>query len=373
MKRAVIPVLILTILSAVASPFIGITVNADADNMTITEKTVYGDRMHAIGATVNVDYEHRNRLIWQTTYSISAENVLQCEYDYKFFPMSQTAEVNFGGVTISSDLHHTGDTTTEKEMLSGLTLAYREVYERTPVGKERTEKILISDYYDFYPISVKVHIPGFSYRTFENYRYKNQSASVAKTQILEAFNEYFKIPVSPEAYVEITVDRDPSDGHSTTGLNGAYSMFCQSAITDKVCYFAINNYSSFDNPIDTSMIKGGYGLYAIDYGKEYEHGIDLNSIRTVYNIPETEEITHIIPRPDDDKIVLFTADRQNSYMHVINSKGELHQKLTLPFGPSFNLINEEDFFVIIANEQLAVIAQEDGEYKCMFTADTAYR
>lgn len=70
MKKPVISLIVLLVVSVLCVTFIAISVNAQNNNVTITEEVVYGDRTVAQGYTVFARYQYNNQLFWETEYEI---------------------------------------------------------------------------------------------------------------------------------------------------------------------------------------------------------------------------------------------------------------------------------------------------------------
>lgn len=371
MKKLIVFICLLLLTSASLSVFVFASVNGARDKIEYVERALYGDRASAYGAVINAAYEHSDNLFWQSELSIGKENAVTSSYDFSYLVKTVGSGPKYSGIEIHSSFYYDWDIANE-EYASGLSKAYKEIYDATPKGTERTVTVMLKDYYDYYPVSVSMSVPGFLYRNFDSIERPNDS--IAKKEIIRAFNDFFKIPINENAKFEMTVDRDPSDGHSSTSVQATmYNLFSQCVMGESICYISITNTNTDGTKADMSLIPGGYGIYAINYGEEFEYGIDLASLHTVYSINEAEEVTKMILREDKNEFFVFTTDENKSYMYVIDLNGfKTLQKAELPFHV-YNLWEEEEYFLLKGTEEIAVIDKdENGYYRTAFIAKTAH-
>ncbi len=371
MKKIVVFVSLLIALSLTSVIFVFASVNSEAGNVTYKISDKYGDRSAAFGANISVEYDHSQNMFWIADIVISETDVIESEFDFRYHNR-QSSVLNYSGITPYSSMHYSLDRNNPNA--EGLDKAYKEIYDSTPYGTERTVTVKIADYYDYYPVSVTIHIPGFSYRSFDTNN-RNGYQSVASKEITAKFNEFFKIPVSDKDSIDITVDKDESDGRASNTIHtNFYNLSSDCVLGERTCYIYISN-SNYDNTkADTSLIPGGYGIYAIEFGPEYEYGIDLNSLRTVFSLPEDESVSHLKLMEDKGLMYIFTETDYRGYIYVIDMKDYTElQKLKVEL-PVYHQITEgEGFFMLYGDEAIEVIRINDsGQCETVFTAKRAY-
>ncbi len=371
MKKLIVLSSLLLCASLISMIFVIFNINSEAGSITYKVTDKYGERSSAFGADISVEYEHSNNMFWKAKVRINETDSVESEFDFRYHSRL-VSEYNYAGITPYSSMHYSlnrNDPNAE-----GLDKAYKEIYDNTPFGTEKTVTVKIADYYDYYPVSVTIHIPGYSYRSFDTVNSSGYQ-SVASKAITEAFNNFFKIPVSENDTIDITVDKDESDGMSSNTIHtNFYNLASDCVLGENTCYIYIEN-SNYDNTkADTSLIPGGYGVYAIEYGTEYEYGVDLASLRTVFSLPEDESVSRISLKEDMNLMYIFTRTGSKGYVYVIDTNGfSKLQKLKVELPVYYHISEGEGFFLLSGDEKIELIEiYESGQCGSLFTAAKPY-
>ena len=358
MKKIIVFTSVLLVLSITSVIYVCGSVNDEAGNVRYDIVDLYGNRSAAYGAQINVNYEHAGNMFWETNILIDKEDTVISEFNFRYSNRQQ-GEIHYSGITPYSSMHYSLNRNDPNA--TGLNKAYKEIYDSTPFGTEKTVTVKIADYYEYYPVSVTIHIPGFSYRSFDTVNDSGYQ-SVASKEITKTFNEFFKIPVSDKDTIDITVDRDESDGMSSNTIHtNFYNLASDSVLGKKTCYIYIANSNNDNSIADTSLIPGGYGIYAIEYGSEYEYGIDLTSLRTVFPLPENESVRKICLNEDRSLMYVFTSTKTNGYVYTIDTNSfTLLEKLKTEIPIYYHITVGDGFFLLYGDENIEVIAIESS-------------
>ena len=160
MKKVIAIVLLLSVLSVCGFIQIGNIVTEEKSNVTITENVLYGDKSYAQGASVFTRAQYDYHLFWDTTYKVGENPV--CNTNYSFYAIEQHNERarSYNGVMLDLDIKYGVNTATPVEELTGISKAYRELYDATEPGSESKRMISLQDYYTYYPIRVAIDLPG---------------------------------------------------------------------------------------------------------------------------------------------------------------------------------------------------------------------
>lgn len=376
MKKVVCLICVLTLLAVGGIVTVVKQVNQDKDTVTITEKAVYGDVALAEGISVDLKVHYDEHLLWDTRYEKDgtvktdtkfqfSDQGLRWKYQYQDYPVS----IN---VSYDSDL----DLETPKEELSGLARAYREIYEQTEPGTETCKEVYVKDYYEYYPLFIRLVLPDNEIWLEERWVSDSAGYVTGEREIFDAFMNFFRIPVAEEDVIEVVVDRDQSNGMMTQNASSDYlQLYSESTITeDGMCYFTLNNHTADGGAMDTSLIPGGYGLYSFRFGKPGTYsmsGVDADSLKMTYALQENITILHLTLNKEQTKLLLFTEEAGEYFLSVIDrSTMTLNQKIRLE---GWGGIREYDDFLVILGERLSLLAVNgEGAYELRFTIPTEH-
>ena len=382
MKKIYALVIALIILTGSAFSVIGYSVNRERDRVKITENILYGNKEEASGLKI-VNRNHLNfRLFWETEYKIGKENSYKTNFNYtpKQIVLSGGAERE--GVTcynnIDSGFYH--DTPIEKQ--TGIGKAFKELYDSVGPDETKYKTVYLSDYYDYYPIGVSFDLP---HAYWEEPYFTTKDSPNSTKYVAKKFAEFFKIPVKEDDKVTIDISKD-SDGESfSRGIDftQSFDFYTTSAVAEKRnrCFFSICNFrnvggSSEKDYIDTSLIPGGYGIYAFYYtgGDSGERtGIMADTLQTVYKLDKETSVFDLGISYDKTKLLMYTHEEDVSYLSVIDvDTMKLLQKIKIG-DSSVHSIHEYDDFIVAESEfEITVISSENQKYKTEYTVAKAY-
>lgn len=383
MKKALTLFIVLLLLSLGTFGYFFIEINKEKDNVTVTERTVYGDKSYAENIKVNFKSTYNNLLFWNTTHTIGNDESTKTDFTFsKNFiyenPIVEDYLDIFSSLIFSfHDYVRNENTGIKNADVSGLDLAYKELAEEAEPFVEISKLIKISDYCDYYPLAVNCN--------FGNTGYASEDAVLK--EIVKSFEDFFKIPVLPSEARRISLIINDS-GMIVSGGSSAvfdeldsFNFSTYSAVTEKVCYLTFDNRTYYGELVDTSLIPGGYGIYRIPYSIKDEVPVfDFENLETVFKLDEEKTAVGLLLNHDKSKLHLITKEGTKAFLTVIdtNTHKEL-QKLEL-YNYEFMEVNisytGKDLLLISCTEHIGDNAQdymtvvtidENGRCKKLFT------
>lgn len=358
-------------------------VYAEHDQVHFTETVLAGDPAAAEGLSIRAHATYNNQLFWDSNTVFNGNKPLTTQTEYHFFntEQSEESENSYNGVELYSDIEGSGayimDMSNQIEPV-GIDRAYQELYNIVQPGQELEKTITVADYYDYYPLSGIISLQGIR----EDFGIWMSYDSTYDQSILNKFEEFFQIPVLPTEQITISLGID-SDGathtSSSTGEGEQFYFHTQSIVTPTTCYFSFNNRTNVRNIIDTSLIPGGYGIYAIDYTpgtvkllanggtKILKNGsLQLDSLRMVFPIDPHEEFLQLSQWVDEKTILLYTRLENTYYLTAIEMDTmQPVQRLSIQTTESenYNIIQNQDFIVVLTDQTVTVLLPNgDGTF-----------
>lgn len=389
MKKVYALITALVLLSCSVVSVVSATINSERDQVVITENILYGDRSVADGLDIKTKNHLDYRLYWETDYTIS--NNSKADTKFNLYPRQKhennSSNRRYEGIFLDNGIEYGFYDDLPASEQEGIQKAYKELFDSAEIGVEKTKKVYLKDYYDYYPVGVGFDLP---YTHWTGYGYSDvlKGEPYDALYVTEKFREYFKIPVLDSDTVTISVEKG-GDGRSYSTGTDEMGCFTLNAIGTVArswgrCFFTINNFKYLDYEngldsieyIDTSLISGGYGIYSFYYcggDSASRTGILADKIETVFPLDSKTLVSHITMSKDETQLLLFTVENKAFYLTVIDIKTmEAAQKI---------LINEEqgggsvyqydDFIVTDTEEDITVISVKDGVYNLDFSVRKA--
>ena len=371
MKKVVCLLGILALLSCGGIVTVAAMVNQNKDTVTITEEVRYGDITLADGFAVDLKVQYDDHLLWNTTYEKDGREKTDTEFQFSAKEMQWRREYKADPVAINVSFDCNIDLDSPVESLSGLTKAYRQIYEQTQPGQEVSWNVYVKNYYDYYPLFIQLELPDNTIWSDEQWLSDATGQIIGEQEVYEMFIEFFRIPVEEKDCIEVVVDRDQTNGMMTQAVSSNHlQLYSESVLTeDGMCYFTLNNKTSDGGVMDSSLIPGGYGMYSFRFGEPGTYsksGVDIDSLKMAHALDEQVTILHLTLNQEQTKLLLFTEEAGKYFLNVIDRNTmELSQKLELP---GWGGISEYDDFLVVIGERLSLIAvTEDGSYELRFS------
>lgn len=387
MRKSLVLTLLLFALSILGIGYAHGAVNGASDNVELTENTILGDISAAQGLSVNIRNHYQNHLSWNTTLQLG--NSPTTEFSFSPSKIYEEREENFSGVQMYINNGMSASTNGKLELTDantgGISKIYKDVASRTENGTAHKEKVLIKDYYDFYPVVVDLFLPNnhlfwmeaIRKQDYERNNTESYSSEDNSYFILKGLTDYFKFPVQEKHQLEVTIVKDDMGNvvelSSSTVDGSDVWLNAVNAITDDSCYFTVSAMTRDGDFLDYSYVPAGYGIYRLPYDSE-EPQKNLEAMTMVYPLSTTEQVIYFQPTADKSKLLLLTREENFYYLKVLDAKTvqEL-QKIPLMGSKEDYWVNEpyvgEDFLVALFNDKEFVVLQEasDDNYAVQFS------
>ena len=322
MRKVLIIFAVLLALSVGVIVSAAVNMDAQHENITVTEETLFGDPAAAEGLSVSTLGHRRSRLFWHTSYDAGADPQPETEFTYSNDRIYEEGEyvgsfnlsTSFlnGGMSGSVDLEarlemQAHNNSEDQQPL----LALVDVASRAKAGEEYKERVRLADYYTYFLL-------GFHFTPRDGYSpYENEFV------IWEYLNSVFKIPVPEDLLLDVTITKDAEGRVYDVNFYEAYDekemvthTYTPSAIRDDGVFFGL-----FGNA-DFSQIEGGYGLYYMPIGK-LEEVDGYSSDMELYDLlPECRNIYPMELSDCEDGSLMLSADEAQVYA-LTKEQGEV--------------------------------------------------
>ena len=297
MKKNILIITLLTVCILGSFTFAFASLLPQRDNVQFSETVLFGDSKAAKGLTIHYKNRFDYHLFWDTAWTIGTPPEAAVT-DYRFSRKDYVdiyypdAGIKMESISFSS-----------ANQSEGLQKAFEELAETAKPNEKNISLIYISDYYEYYPVSVNIDLPGWKEFSLGPY-------GSIKDRIIQ---DFFKIPVLPDDTMEIQVYLNGTGGIASTrssyGTDTLYNMETKSAFTDDTCYFTFTTRALGNQYVDTSLIPGGFGIYAFPYT---ETDIELKKLSMVYPLDSKAQIVSMHLNSDQTALFLFTEE-ENGY------------------------------------------------------------
>lgn len=360
-------------------------VYAARDNVSLTPTTLFGDEAAAHGARVHLQTTYDQRLFWDsvhtpggdtdTAYRYSSERI----YTDRLFPhdpITMMTETDAGIYAVHGMLSAEGP----------LASAYESLFANLAPGTEGEREIYLKDYYEYYPLSISLELPGTSAWLAASEEIDYEPDPNGPEYALLQLRNYFRIPVLEGETLVLSAGKNESGNVANYGSNStdsdAFYMNLISTLTDRACYFTFNTKTQEGHIVDTSCLPEGYGIYALPYeqGRKSADGYDIISAKIdefglCYPLEPGISVLFLHTDEAQQNLLLHTIEGDGCYLTVIDiATMQQRQKLLVhawdeeQFG--WQLCDEGDFLVLFATREdlVSVIERtEDGLYQVAFT------
>lgn len=319
---------------------IGVLANMPSDRVTFREEILAGSSDAAKGLSFRYGANYGSFLYWDCRYTFGGEQLVDTVFSASGSPDYLRDYVeSYDGVILlddtGSNFYQSDRYSFASPNLHGLQVAWAELYRETALGEYGEKLIRLKDYCAYYPLRLKLDTDAGSTSYASIY-----ADTRSKQLITQEFNEYFRIPVLEDDHMLL-------NGYRYQGYMGEYAadsaclylgaeehnhfdFTSVSTFTDTVGYFTFVPHTDKGNLVDTSLIPGGYGIYAVSFMKNVAYGnvLSTRSLRTLCPLDprltvvqlrtSTDEMLLHVYAWDDAKLLLITFD--------IASGKELHRK-----------------------------------------------
>lgn len=381
-----------------------ITANAllldQKDAVMITENVIYGDKSVVDGVTVERNTKYDSHIHWKTFYKVGEMSDYHTEYKFSARGALLDRRERSYGVDVYENHVRNVDRIEEGEVLSGLELAYKELFDEAEPGEKLYKIISLADYQEYYTIDLEFDLPGLTIgtRTMDIAEIKNSlksdnlnptsRANLETTlKLIEGFHEMIKIPVLENHIYRIGVEKDlegslcswgysnVNGGGSTNGMDmrheelpediDGFSFWISSAMTADTCYFTFNTRTNEGNIVDTSHMPQGYGVYAFTFDAENGE-IAIDEMKNVCPLNPEVYVLDIVLDKQQENLLIFTEEDNTRGLTVvdINTMEQKQQFTYADKAEEHHAYIYNDFLVVRYTWDKFVILQRnaDGSY-----------
>lgn len=392
MRKSLIIIAILLALSLGVIVSAVTAMDAQHENITITEETLYGDPAAAEGLSVSTRVDSERHLYWDTTYMACADPQPVTDFIYSderlYEEYEDTGSFYLQLAHLNSGMSGRWESIEDLENIHGeefdmdsphLMKPVLDVESRTKPGEERKEIIRLADYYDDFPL-------GFHFMARDGFLYRENEQSLWKY-----LNNYFRIPVPEDLELEVTVSKDEAgfiyniDYYEVSGLGSSYTTcYSPSVVRQDGVFFGLCG------NVDFSRIEGGYGIYYMPVAKnEKIAAIDGQTGETVPQVYLTQRIENIYPMDpadceemgiylsaDGQQVYAFTKEQGEVILTVFDSETcEIIQQFQPDIGQLPTLWCQDNIVALITGDEawenffLQVYLVEDGKLTLWLDTD----
>ena len=375
MKKSLILTLLLTLCIAGGAAYAAADIWSQHDAVTFRQNILTGDPSDAEGLAVRMLIYERYNQFWDVTHTMGADMQTDAAYEYTILSDSDRVmglskkESNW----ISLHTKSKSAALYKNELNPDeLPEEYRDLAENYTEGGHNAKTVKMQELMKYYPIFADLELPDIHASWNDNHylsSVNNRSDNGAMARALEKeFQDYFRIPVPEDAAAVYSIQHTGS--HYKLNLEYTRSdipnFICTSAVTEDACYFAFHSDNFDTEKLDTSQIKGGFGIYKLPYNSE--DGI-LPELSTIHKLDPAAEIQHLEISPSGDVLQLHTRENGLYMITFIDlATGEALQKLSAgdenTIKNHWDVITGEDW-ILLQNgrfEYILISRRADGTY-----------
>lgn len=377
MKKVLCFLLVLVLLGASLISFTGYSLIKESDNVTFTPVDEWGDRRYLEGITAEMDFSYHEEIFWDVEFTPFKET--KTEYDYNtFYDRYGKADPYYGISTPGISLLQ------RKNLNPELNKVFEELRaEAKNPGDIRSTRIYYRDYFRYYPVDMEIFLPEMSVTWREGFGFDNKGeyefsgiTPARGEELIKALNDFFRVSVLPDDFSDITVHAGDGNSFSyRTSGNLSFSFDFMHGMTDDCFYLTfsnekINYYEEERTLVDTSLIPGGYGIYALPFT---ETEIKYNELKTVYPVSSDATAEYLSADKERNELYLVLQENGKYILHVIDiatMKETSAVELFPASGDEYIRVSKyDDFFVTLKNEvDFNVVKRtENGKYESALT------
>lgn len=320
MKKSLILITCLLVLSAGVFSFAFCWVSEGEEAISVEETVLYGDRNAAEGITVTNQIHCGFHMFWDTEYTVGRELSVKTSYRYSQ-PEQRENEIRpsdmqlytYNNYAMSGTINLSDQKSYELPLLVAADVA-----NRTSSGETHEELLSLADYYQFYPVSMDLYL--------------SEGRKVLYNEQTDMAN-YFKIPVSQDHKVRVSVTKDKNGSVSYVeqrSEKGDISISAGSAVitaSGGYCAVSVTN----DNGNEIRLPENLSGIHFLPFS-ETKGGLEpsLKEMHRVYPLDENVQVLRLTKDPIEERLLLFTKENEAILLSVIDmSTMKLIQKTEL--------------------------------------------
>lgn len=360
-------------------------INERRDMVELTDTVLYGDPAAADGLEISLHTSLDRRLFWDSTrvyggstdtQFLFSQTQIHEEYEFTY----EAFRIDMGGLGGMSGTMDLNDDAADMYEFSPYLPVIRDVASRAPIGEEYTETVYLADYMDYYPLFFTFDMDALvdvkEDETGTNYYY-GYNVSRELPEMNSWLNEQFRIPVSKQYALEVTLCRSGEELLSFLEIDLAqaetcwFNLWSDSVLTENACYAAFFAEDQDGEPLDDSLIPGGFGIFRIpmvdcsELGVEAERRLMVYELESVYTRPDGERINSLTLSDDGEDIILLTVNEQDDMLlNVFDAETmQLRQKEVIAGGYWMSFEIGNGLITAFSDERVVLYEKsQNGEY-----------
>ena len=355
----------------------------------LTHHLVAGDPAAAAGIRLTLPVgNQRSQTCWETTVDLGTEE-LEPETTFIFNPPQgawrkyeaassvdiYTGSASFsmsssgGGIDFSEYTGEGAEDSGRYYEATMMVLPAADIAERTENGETRTETVRLSDYYEYYPVTMELYLLDQEgrYRMYANW---------AECQ---ALTDYFGLKVPEDLMVEVSVTKDELGQVYNVETNDAdnqrFWFDCQAIVVeDGLCMSIAVMSEGVDVSENLVACRDGFGLYFIPFSDElktdYEQGdpvFDLEHVRMFCPLaPGSAPM--LLSREAEGQVLLYAREDGALKLSVFDTDTWqcVQWETIFPLGEedAYSLLGSGDGFMVMSgpDNMFRVVEEADGVY-----------
>lgn len=358
MRKSLTALLVLCALSLGGITAVHAVLLPRRDQVEVTETVIYGDPAAAEGVRLTAHTRYGDHLRWETSVTPGAATGAESVYSYYPFVRARPALPDPPDVSLRVEWNEFGRFVPDQPIQYGLDAAWQELFDSARDGEVK-QVFRLADYFDYYPLAVHYSFSPYLVRTwvtFDDLSYENEWNAAGR-----AFQNFFRIPVREDERMALSLTRETGGGVGSRGtdysLSGHFYFNTSCAFAGDACYLSFDPHDDAGEPVDTSLIPGGYGVYRLplDWEKLDDGQLDgarPDRLAMVYPLDPAHELLGLSADPEGTSLLIHTREEGNYVLTVVDLAGmTARQRFELPchddsYG-GFALFDCGDFFAVL--------------------------
>ncbi len=322
MRKSLLLVLLLTLLSAGTFGYIASQLLPVRDQVAVQQNIQFGDPSALNGLTVSLLTESDNILHWNTTIETGTDVNAVTDYTYTIPPEkvdSRREQTNW--LTISPSIWSI-PALQEYDAQAGekYPKAYESLAEGLEPGESASGRVYVKDFADYYSLTCSMDLLDERF-TF----YKGEPTGYGsdfQNTLAKRFHEEFlmKVPDYLQMWLEISYDdRYYNYNYSCEpvgGYDGEFTLDVAETMADSGFWFTFNTSDDDYTRLDVSHFPNGYGIWRIPV----ENGSLQPELEMVYPLTPGIKILNLTTSADGRKILLSTMEENQVQITVLDSR-----------------------------------------------------
>lgn len=370
-----------------------IFLHGQQDDITISQKTLYGNPASAAGlsVTINADgYGTRwgRRCNWDLRYTLQKDGELKSDVHYSAYNKKIPQEES-KSVFLSASLHEQvtlPENAPENKFKPGDPVnAIFDVISEAPVNQTYEKTINLADYYDYLSVYINQGSYQSSFTLDKDANYEFTDFSYFQIPMPDSYKLHLSVRknldgtvsyVNFDSYPEAETDEDyPLDSFEQC------TFASSGQVLQNYCYLAVSHIQSEANPKAIALPEKMRGIHMIPLVKsksnESRRFLNMDKAKLIYPLSADEKVLHLTSSDDEKTLFLLTLKGSDFFATILQPQkdGSLteikHLQLLSGFDGfwesedhGYRLISSSDgFTLVLHNGDFCTVAKIKGEYQ----------